>query len=119
MAKQPYYVISTSPLDMDASKQGRSQFYLGKLKESHGARSFTGKLAAIAILWINCKLQFQCEFDTHFYAIMYVQDTLVPKIKMCRTPLYVSSTITNALQARRKWKWDYLCLVATTPLVQL
>jgi hypothetical protein len=55
MAKQPYYVISTSPLDMDASKQGRSQFYLGKLKESHGARSFTGKLAAIAILWINCK----------------------------------------------------------------
>ena len=43
VAKEPYYVISASPYDMDASKKDRSQFYLGKLKESHGARCFTGK----------------------------------------------------------------------------
>lgn len=29
IAMEPYYVISTSPLDMDASKKNRSEFYLG------------------------------------------------------------------------------------------
>mmetsp|Transcript_17946 Transcript_17946/g.30022 ORF Transcript_17946/g.30022 Transcript_17946/m.30022 type:complete len:326 (+) Transcript_17946:49-1026(+) len=42
VAKAPYYVISASPLDMDASKKDRSEHYLGKVKESHGARCFTG-----------------------------------------------------------------------------
>lgn len=42
MAKEPYYVISASPQDMDVSKKERSKFFLGKLKESHGARCFTG-----------------------------------------------------------------------------
>lgn len=42
IAKDPYYVISASPLDMDASKKDRSEHYLGKLKESHSARCFIG-----------------------------------------------------------------------------
>jgi hypothetical protein len=32
LAKEPYYVISASPFDMDASKNSRSEFFLGKLK---------------------------------------------------------------------------------------
>ena len=44
LAREPYYVISASPLDMDVSKKNRSEFFLGKLKESHGARCFTGEV---------------------------------------------------------------------------
>lgn len=43
VAKEPYYVISASPLDMHVDKEDRSEHYLGKLKESYGARCFTGE----------------------------------------------------------------------------
>lgn len=42
MAKAAYYVISASADDLDAPKDKRSPYFLGKLKSIHGTRVYTG-----------------------------------------------------------------------------